>query len=220
MNREVGTNPNNVWPRRLAAGIVFAIGAAGCSATGPHEIAGSESPITPVECVGEALNSYEVEPSAEEIRQNIDNLLCETANEAAASALAAYRENDILITYRDEGPDDTDSETYGFSYLRVGGTYVSTKFGTTAEGKPDLSNLLRIFLSKDEFDDEGEVIGTDITTLSRRDDGSWSISGFTQIGNETTEENYYMPSGQSSIQFISQQDYDTAFGLSIKFTSV
>lgn len=193
MNREVGTNPNTAWPRRLAAGIVFAIGAAGCSAVGPNEIASTETPATPVECVTEARYSFEVEPQVEAIKQNIDAMLCETANELAARAIETYREDDILTTQRDEGPNGTDSGVYGFSYSRLGGADVSVQFGMTATGKPDLSDLRSIFISEDDHDDDGEVIGYSYTSITRLDDGGWTISEHLNDGDEPNSDYYFSP---------------------------
>ena len=227
MNRDSGanTNPNRLFPRQLVAGFVIAvgtIGVAGCSANGPQEIADSNTSVTPVECAADALYSFEVEQQVEAIRQNIDNLLCETANDASAQALATYRENDSLIISRDEGPDDKDGETYNFNYLDYFGAYVSVEFGITSEGGPDLSDLRRIYLKEEISTEEGDISTTVTTSMSRLDSGLWTISENTYVDNGPMSDWYYSPSDVSNQQDLvaMQAAQDKVFELSLNFNTV
>jgi len=227
MNRDHRANadPTMYWPRRLAAGLVFAVGTigiTGCSASGPQEIAGSNTPITPIECEGETLYSFEVEQQVEAIRQNVDNLLCETANEASAQALATYRKNDSLIISRDEGPDDKDVEIYAFNYLDYFGAYVSVEFGMTPQGKPDLSDLRRIYLKEEISTDEENSNTTVTTSMNRLDSGLWTISGYTYAEDEPLSDWYYSPNDSSTQQDLSamQDAQDKVFELSLNFNTV
>lgn len=225
MNMEIGANPNVAWPRRVAAGLVVAIGAAGCSAAGPQEIAKGQQQIDPIECPGSPVDGFEVEPSVEAVRQNIDALLCETANEAAINALAEYREDGILMTWRDEGPEE-DEGVYGFRYANVTGEYVSVEFGMTKEQKPDMSDLRRVRVSDDQFDDEGEVTGSIATSIERHEKGYWTISEYNYNADGQIEEAadgfYYNPDFrefQQSIEVLRDAE-DKAFAATINFIKV
>lgn len=177
MNRDPGANPNTAWPRRVAAGLVVAIGAAGCSAGGPQEIARGEQQITPVECDANSTSVTEAIETPETIRQDIDSWLCVTANEAAQRALVAYREDGLLASLRNEGPEE-DKGVYGFSYSDIVGNYVSVEFGMTDEKKPNLSDLRRVRVNTDHRDDQGDITHSEATSIERQDDGRWTISEF------------------------------------------
>ncbi len=227
MNRASGVNanPNKLLPRQLVAGFVIAvgtIGVAGCSANGPQEIAESNTPVTPVECAGEALYSFEVGQQVEAIKQNIDNILCVTANDASAQALATYRENDSLIISRDEGPDDKYGQTYNFNYLDYFGTYVSVEFGITSEGGPDLSDLRRIYLKEEISTEEGDTSTTVTTSMSRLDSGLWTITGHTYVDDGPLNDWHYNPSDVSNQQDLSamQDAQDKVFELSLNFNTL
>lgn len=166
-----------LWPRQIGAALVLALGAAGC-ATGPTEISDSQTPPTPVECVADPSLTAEALASIEGIKQDIDNMLCETANELAADALERYREDGILVTMLDEGLDKEGSDgAYNFNYSDLNGDYVSIDFDLTPDGKPDFEKLKRIHISNSLNDKEGnKTKATEATFIDRNDDGQWTVS--------------------------------------------